>query len=231
MACAAWLCADLARLEVGSSEGDQLVESFAELVVGDSGALGFGCACLGERGKSLVDGFEAGLCCLDGGHACGFELCEQSAMLRGVGGLDAPRALVSTGDVDQRRPPVRRRVARPRCRLPVLGERVCKLEPSDLSLRDQNLAQQPAVLSLNGERRFAIVGCDEPEVDENLADRAAEVRSERRNGWVFSDDRIGVGRPAPICAPAHLTEQARDIRLGEGELGNDDLVQRQTRVP
>ena len=45
--CCLALCG-LACLEVGGSEGDQLVESFAELVVGDPGGLGFGCACLGR---------------------------------------------------------------------------------------------------------------------------------------------------------------------------------------
>ena len=89
----------------------------------------------------------------------------------------------------------------------------------------------PPLLSLHGERRFPIVGCDEPEVDEDLADRAAEVRSERRTVGAVTDDHVGVGRPTPVSAPAHLAEQARDIRLGDGELGNDDLVQRQTGVP
>ena len=37
--------------------------------------------------------------------------------------------------------------------------------------------------------------------------------------------------PPPSALAAHLAEQARDIRLGDGELGNDDLVQRQTGVP
>ena len=194
-------------LRPGSSRGRWLGGRSARRVVSRSSSLAIRCPRFRlrvprvERGKSLVDGLRP---------ASADWTAATVAASSSASNREAPRrrrarraeSLVSTGTSMSDGPRLRRRLARARCRLPVLGERVCELEPGDLSLRDQNLAQQPAVLSLNGERRFAIVGCDEPEVDENLADRAAEVESERRDGWACSDDHVGVGRPTPVSAPA-----------------------------
>ena len=83
----------------------------------------------------------------------------------------------------------------------MLGERVCELEPGEFSLRNEDLAQQATAFSLHRERGLPIVGRDEPEIDEDLADRAAELDSERSVDRGVTDDH-SFGLPSLVPGPA-----------------------------
>ena len=107
----------------------------------------------------------------------------------------------------------------------MLRKRVRKLEPSELALFDEDLAEQRAALALHLEGCFSIVRCDESEVDEDLPDWTADAESERAGGW-NDHGRLDLGLLGFACLAVQLREQSRDVRLGNSELGNHDLVER-----
>ena len=107
----------------------------------------------------------------------------------------------------------------------MLGKRVRKLEPSELALFDEYLAEQCAAFALHLEGCLSIVRRDESEVDEDLPDWTADAESERGDGW-SDHSRLDLGLLGHVCVAVQLREQSRDIRLGNSELGNHDLVER-----
>ena len=92
---------------------------------------------------------------------------------------------------------------------PVLGKRVRKLEPRELALFDEDLAEQRAALALHLEGCFAIVRCDESEVDEDLPDRTTDAESERADGW--DDRRQARPRSPRSCLSPFSCESSREI--------------------
>ena len=162
-----------------------------------------------ERCQRLVDRRDACPCRLCIGNTCGFELVERSAKLRMLRDAGLGALPFAGGDDGQRGLVLGRADAVGREGGPVLGKRVRKLEPSELALFDEDLAEQRAALALHLEGCFSIVRCDESEVDEDLPDRTTDAESERGDGW---DDhgRLDLGLLGPSASPFSC-ESSREI--------------------
>ena len=126
---------------------------------------------------------------------------------------------------------------------PLLGESARQVEPGEAPLPDEHLPEPRAGLALHVERPVEVVAGDEATLQEDLPDRAPQLRLDGRGGRIGRavgvHVRRRVGRRLPdgrsgllfarlavaLELGPLLREHARELEAGDAELRNDDLAQ------